>query len=988
MLSGFTPLSLRSQVCDFNVQCRDLCCDPELYQVALPEPGQNFSRVSWLIQQGRLLPMTGLLPTDPVATNTAQRIEISVPLIVDVPYIFFTGSELVFNSNASQDNGRLEVLSTLTLRGSHLHGCERMWDGIFVNSGASLLAYNNCIEDGRRAIRLLDGARYELVRNSFQRNYVSIFAGNPDLNSTVATNLFSVGNGIIGNDISGLAPMLETVTGATRPGFGIQINQVNEMTIGLIGTNPVTRNDIHDFGATSTPGVGSSSGIGISSTNCNLTLNNTRFFNIGEITSIGGGPAIEASSIGMQFALNVNGLGGLAASPFTFQDCETCIRSKDNILTVKNSRFERATDHIRMDFPQFPHRFTVTNNYFEQYREFGLLSSAGVYQAGTVENNVFEDDSPELPQFNTNTHPRRSINSAGVIAQPTSNNPFFRVRYNQFFDRQKNFPPGSLDWGNIGLSMWNIRDVADVDDNDFTQEHISQQVYDYHGIRAYGCRNNQIHYNTSTGVAGNSSLEDPNFPVGMAAIDFYESGNNNVRCNVLSNVRDGLRFNGLACDGSVIHGNSMNGHNQNLRLTAGTIVGPQPKRWNTWPSNAGLWEANYETAQQLWDLSLFRIQFQETPGSIYWPRPRNSTPAQDFFLFMSGPTTIEDYCARGGDDEKELTTADDLALANQYPAYKGYTATQWEADYWLYDRLHASPQLRTAGNGSDAYYTAQNTTNIGRLHSAIEQYGAIGAIPSSIEASLEANYTQTSAKLAEIAAKHVEMAAAASNHEQGQILQDLQSLGAALQNLITAKANLSATHLSERSNKITALQTHLSSITPGNLPEQNLKSVMAVLTDAVAANAGDAYTTAQTAVLEDIAAQCRYAGGYGVVLARIVLKKNLAKYNNEVMCPQIGGAEGGGEDRSPASDLSAAALTLNPNPVANTLQVSLPSAAFTKGQVRVLDPTGRQVRSLALLPGSSTATIELYGLPNGSYLLEAIVDGQRLPVRRFVKHSQ
>ena len=156
----------------------------------------------------------------------------------------------------------------------------------------------------------------------------------------------------------------------------------------------------------------------------------------------------------------------------------------------------------------------------------------------------------------------------------------------------------------------------------------------------------------------------------------------------------------------------------------------------------------------------------------------------------------------------------------------------------------------------------------------------------------------------------------------------------------------------------------------------------------LAVNAGDTYTTAQTSTLEGVATQCRYAGGYGVVLARIALKKNLAKYNDEAMCPPVGGAQGGGEDRSQASDREATALSLSPNPATNTLQVGLPSAAFAKGQLQVWDMLGSQVRSLTLQPGSNTATVDLSGLPDGHYLLEVNMDGQRLPVQRFVKHSR
>ena len=111
-------------------------------------------------------------------------------------------------------------------------------------------------------------------------------------------------------------------------------------------------------------------------------------------------------------------------------------------------------------------------------------------------------------------------------------------------------------------------------------------------------------------------------------------------------------------------------------------------------------------------------------------------------------------------------------------------------------------------------------------------------------------------------------------------------------------------------------------------------------------------------------------------------------YDNEAMCPTVDGAQGGSEDRNHALGLSENALSLSPNPVKNTLNVGLPDIAFSKGQLQVWDVLGSQVRLLTLQPGSKQTAIDLSGLPDGNYFLEAILDGQRMPVQRFVKHSK
>jgi len=971
MLSFFAPRSLRSQTenCNFPVQCYDVCCDPELYRyINLPEPNQAFIRVSVLIAQGKLLPMTGLVN----ATNTPQRIATAVPIRVDVPYTFSTGSELVFRTNAAD----LDVQSKLTLQNSHLHGCAVVWDGIYVRNGATLLAYNNCIEDGLRAIRLFSGARYEIAGNSFQRNYESIFAG--DDSGLAYSNVWQLGKGISSNEFSGLTPLLQTIQGAVRPRAAINVFRVTEMTVGFAGTG---RNRIQDYASSPTGALG----FGINSDNSHLTVVNTSLYNIGLNTNVLGGIGINTSSAGLQFSLTVTGLGGQAASQVTFSQCETSIHSQDSRLTIKQCRFDGATEHIRMNFPKFPHRFTITDNYFEHYRDFGIVSNAGLYRAGLTERNFFDDDEDNTLLFVTAVAPRHSFRAVGVISQGTSTVNFLRVRDNDFLDRKKNLAPSVTWWGSIGAELINVRNVADIDVNRFTQEHVNAATYTYQGVQLTNSFANLVRYNTCMGAANNPTPMGAS--VGMAAIDVAASGNNTIRCNTLSNVRDGLRFTDPICDGSIIWGNSMTGHQQGLHLLAGTIVGPQPERWNTWPGTSGQWEANNEADPFLVPLSRFSVQFPETPGNAFWPQPRNPTGVW-FFLNGTPPVNPVDYCARDGNDvQRPFTTADDLVLSSQYPAYKGYAATQWEAAYFLYDRLNSWPDLRPVGSPAATFYDAQASTNLGKLHSALQQYGAVGEVPASVSASLETNYQQTDDLLAQVDANHASMGSAATEAEQEQLLQTLSGLSAQVQTLQSERASLSTSHLSERATKIGQLQTYLAAITTASLPEENLKSVLTVLTDAMAADACDAYTSAQSTTLEGMAAQCRYAGGYGVVLARVALKKSLGSYDDEAMCPPVNGAQGGGEDRN-GVPASAIVLTLSPNPATNALQVGLPTAAFSKGQLRVWNMLGSEVCSMALQPGGNTATVDLSGLPNGTYLVEAMLDGQPLPIRRFLKASQ
>ena len=68
---------------------------------------------------------------------------------------------------------------TLQLEDCHLFGCDTLWQGIFVEGGARLIARNDTIEDANTAIFLEDGAFVEANTCRFENNYIGIATGLP-----------------------------------------------------------------------------------------------------------------------------------------------------------------------------------------------------------------------------------------------------------------------------------------------------------------------------------------------------------------------------------------------------------------------------------------------------------------------------------------------------------------------------------------------------------------------------------------------------------------------------------------------------------------------------------------------------------------------------------------------------------------------------------------------------------------------------------------
>jgi len=863
-----------------------------------------------------------------------------------------------------------------------------IWDGIYVRSGAKLTAWQNCIEDGYLAIRLYDESVFEIFQNTFHRNFVAIFGGRHTPSEPLA-NLYPYGVGISDNDISGADLLLQNVANSNRPVGGIAIQRAAELFIGGQGVN-----EIHDFSTALNPSpfVFPPHARGISSANSNLTVTQTRFYNIGYQTPTAGGTAIDSYNTFTQNNLTVFGLGKESGIP-TFQACETGILSQDNYLTLNSCYFDFGNQHVKLYFPYFPHRFDISQNRFKSFEALGIAANKGSFIRCNIYENLFEDDinslyyegspnsSPGL--FNT----KHSIIAASYASQLNPGpNYYLKIFNNQFNELQK---PGGTDdlSGGYGVSLYNMRAIGKVYDNAFSQQHNATARHFYKGVYLHNSKENQVRDNTFSGVA--NYVNPVNNGEGLSGISVYEAAFNTIRCNNLYNLQEGMRFEGFNCDGTTLFANQFSGHNTGLLLrTPATRVGQQTKRYNTWPGASALpdREAFFagNPSDQLLELSRFRIEYLESPSSRFWANPR--TPQAWFQPTMDAteeePPINVDYCFEIL-EEKQLTRSEELLLSGAFPVHDGYAELAWEAAFGLYDRLWYDAELRPAESPAATFFAAQANTNLSKLHNALIQYGSVDMMPAGISEQWEDTQTQLDGLFAQLRSKHQGMAIAETIAEKDQLLAELISLNAQLNSLQSTKENLSATFLSERQNKLAQLFTHLSGISPNTVYESNLKTVVTILTEALANNSGETFDENQTASLKAIADQCRYSGGYGVVLARTALNKAPHLFDDAALCT------GGLGPRGDVKKVWATAypdiqVTLYPNPAGNAIQVQIPEGV-SAGELRLNNAMGARVRTMPVPEGATIISLDLSGLPAGIYLLEATLDGRRLPALRFMK---
>jgi len=972
--------SVAQPSCDYPVQCYDTG-DPNDYTI-ISGPFGLEAKISWLILNNIILPHI-----DPFnqhdAQHIAQRWEIRSPINIDVPYTFAEGSELVF----ATPSGRVQVNSDLTVNSSHLHGCEELWNGLNVEENGKLIAYDNCIEDAVVAIRLFSGAEFEIKENSFKRNAFSIFGGRENILDHQEAFITPVGAGISGNDISGADDLIEPFDGFLRPYNAIRLHSVAEITIG--GGDEI--NIIHDF-AHSNPNT-LSPVQALFAFNSNLSVQKTRFYNIGyELNS--GGYALYSYNEGTQKQLNIFGLGKNNTIP-TFQDCQTGIFSGSNDLTVQNCFFDFGSQHVKVDFTDFPHRFDVSENRFKSYETSALSCPASQYIECNIYNNVFEDDvisldyhdDPFLPP-GTPRCQKYSIIASGLVGQgpPQPGLDHLGIFGNTFNEIQK--PPAADNLsGGYGLALYNMKHIGEVHDNTFNQQHVGSAKHFYKGIYLYQSSNNKIFDNTLFGVADYAGPINNDFE-SLSGISAWEATNNTIKCNHLYNLKEGIRFHNN-CDGTILRDNSFSNHNTGLLMLNGaTRIGVQDKRKNIWPGISGLPDSEAffggNPLPAFVNLSRFNIQYFETPISTYWANPRSH---QGWFVPASGatndPNELPQYLCE--EESEGKTRSEELYLQGIFPVYKGYVEMNWEVAFGLYDRLFYHPELRAIGSPEATFFAAQTTTNLGKLHNALQQYAQVSAIPNNIIQGWDNNYTQISGVLAQMKVNHDAMAEATTQTQKDQLSTELQGLNNQLQSLNLTKHSLEATHLAERQNKLIQLDAYLSSITPNTVYELNLKTVLTVLKEYLAVNTQGVFTAQQMVSLESVADQCRFSGGYGVVFARATLKKSPQDYNDEAMCPGGSGVGGGGEERSQL--LKNGEITLSPNPVSDHLQITLPGS-FENGTLYLYDFMGRPIHEEKIDPDIQTVALDIGNLPLGTYTVQVILDGHKMPSKPFVKVAQ
>lgn len=415
-----------------------------------------------------------------------------------------------------------------------------------------------------------------------------------------------------------------------------------------------------------------------------------------------------------------------------------------------------------------------------------------------------------------------------------------------------------------------------------------------------------------------------------------------------------MYFDGYSCDATTLAENTFGDHEEGLSLTENTTIGQQIHHRNAWPTTGSLLEANYALdpldpalgAKLL--ASKFDIDLTETTSPNYWAIPRY--PVGNAWFKYVPAHVITEKCPPfsdpgGGKGERRLSITDENVIAGMQPVYDGFDATLWDAQVRAYRNLYENPQLRLEGSEAEAFYTANTETSYAQLAVILSRYDQALTTDSVILEQLGNLYAQA------------------------QEAQEAQSENLAALNQEIALLHGSVTDT--RNEQLNSLQNDLAVVQVSAEYEINLKSVLAAIITSALSDSPWNWTNEQQAILQPIAAQCKLPGGYGVVLARLMLNQ----YDLEENCIT--------ENRNAQiTSIGAINWRVSPNPTGGNLQISLPVSTNAR-TLDLYDQWGKKIKSQKL--GTESAfSWDLSGLINGIYCLKLTGGKELYSVQRIV----
>jgi len=443
-----------------------------------------------------------------------------------------------------------------------------------------------------------------------------------------------------------------------------------------------------------------------------------------------------------------------------------------------------------------------------------------------------------------------------------------------------------------------------------------------------GTRFNAIRMQRCNGFLWSNNDIIGNNTVGIPADEGFivdESPNCVYNCNYLNSVRNGMTFYGL-CNSSTLYQNSFNNHDKyGLHLAAdGTVIGGQFKKYNTWGGGSGEAEAfMYFTSYNPFlpahkfqvEKSLFTIQ-TSNQNTDFWADPRRvgfTGMGNDPHWFIEPATPTPPSINLC---PAETIDPNDPKLDFGEKGIVNGTFIPWQG------------------------YPANTWDAALLLYQRMQDDPSLRPSGTPEAIWYANNYNGNLGKLWRVYDGFVSLSTDSPLASASQLLSDL--------------------------NAIVLTTTH----------EQNLKTDLRIFLEMNITNS-DTMTQAQTDLLNDIADQCRYEGGIGVVLARLALGQFSQREGD---CSEgLRGTVGTNQDSQ--ASIKGLNVSVFPNPAGQSLSVRL-DQNVQNGTLRLVNLQGQIARTWEF--SGNTVDIQDANVNPGVYFLEVQEQGAILSRNKVV----
>ncbi len=955
----------------------DLSCFKNTSDISLIRCVNGSQNLNTLVNEGVLLPANQ-------AANTAQYIVVNGSINVNINYKFATGTEIIFTQNSGMT---VAPDNNLYIYGTYLHGCSYLWSGIVVPGGASIVITGSTLEDAIKGIWVQgSGSQFSKIAafyNNFNKNFISIELGVGSFNTTKVS---LAKGGITANIFDGAGSLLSGV-GATMPYAGIRILRTTPLAIGSTGFSSVfpLNNFINYIGEVSSPNKPRA----IEVQNSDVTIQNCRFENIGRLNQgYVSGYGVAAISENGTNSLVFIGLGQNSNPTFTGVSCPISIQlgklkasqinSTDTYVGIYyfNSGTTASTTpgSIRIDHCTFDRFRSKTGPVF--IGESGKLLLSNL----SIKNCIIRDNAQIVfqPTLGATLIDEIEFRSGiRIVSSIQTSISILTIQDNEIYNDFKN---GSSSYQIAGMRLVNIiggiiRDNKCYDNNSAGNAIIADR---FKGIWLDNCSSAIIYSNTVYGSSDAYLIPNKE----SEGISLYESGDCELLCNDVDLVTNGISFKGEGCDQTSLSQNKFNTHHNGLYLFSDAVIGQQgafgPEE-NKWLSSAALLDGNYDYGgfdpNNIFDLqriglSKFTIN-NANQNSIYWASPRTIGGVTDLDYwftddhgqFPSAPnlTACPNGFTSGGG---RLSDADLHVLSSNYPPYMGYTASVWEAGLRLFNNLDMHPSLRTFGSAALAYYNNNSVATLGKLYTALKTVRFIGQSTQNIID----KQTEIDTLLDQIYVLDAQIINAQNDTQESQLLAQRDILITEYLQKKSEYEQLVATVFVASQQQANTQLAALTSASTFTAWEQNLKTVLQYQLGILAT--GQSLSQTQIGVLQTIANQCRYQGGFGVLLARKMLPGQ--QYDDNILCS---GRSSDPDNKRPNE------VVIYPNPANDFIHLGA-SKETDAGSALLFDALGRMVRNYTW-SGLGTR-MDISDIPNGTYFLKITLEGQPSVIKKVV----